>query len=81
LRKKLRADPAGERHLEKSYDLYASKYYEALPYPSVQGVETLLEFLGSETAAAKTADPKSFLDTSILTQLDSTGFIKTLYEK
>lgn len=81
LRKKLRSDPAGERHLEKSYDLYASKFYEALPYPSLQGVETLLEFLGSETPAARTADPKSFLDTTILKELDSTGFVKALYEK
>jgi NitT/TauT family transport system substrate-binding protein len=81
LRKKLRSDPAGERHLEKSYDLYAAKFYEALPYPSLQGVETLLEFLGSETPAARTADPKSFIDTSILKELDSTGFVKALYEK
>jgi NitT/TauT family transport system substrate-binding protein len=81
LRKKLRSDPAGERHLEKSYDLYASKFYEALPYPSLQGVETLLEFLGSEAPAAKTADPKSFLDTTILKELDSTGFVKALYDK
>ena len=81
LRKKLRADPAGERDLERSYDLYASKFYEARPYPSLQGVETLLEFISSDTPAAKTADPKSFVDASILEQLDSTGFIKTLYEK
>jgi NitT/TauT family transport system substrate-binding protein len=81
LRKKLRTDPAGERHLEKSYDLYALKYYESLPYPSLQGVETLLEFLSSETPSAKTADPKSFLDTAILRELDATGFVKSLYDK
>ncbi len=81
LRKKLRTDPAGERHLEKSYDLYASKYYESLPYPSLQGVETLLEFLSSETPAAKAADPNSFLDTTILRELDAAGFVKSLYEK
>ena len=81
LRKKLRADPAGERHLEKSYDLYAAKFYEAVPYPSLQGVETLLEFIGSENPAAKDADPKSFVDSSILKELDARGFIKALYEK
>ena len=81
LRKKLRADPAGERHLEKSYDLYAAKFYEAVPYPSLPGVETLLEFIGSENPAAKDADPKSFVDSSILKELDVRGFIKALYEK
>jgi len=81
LRKKLRTDPAGERHLEKSYDLYAAKYYESLPYPSLQGVETLLEFLSSDTPAAKTADPNSFLDTTILRELDATGFVRSLYDK
>ena len=81
LRKKLRTDPAGERHLEKSYDLYAAKFYEAAPYPSLQGIETLLEFISSENPAARDADPRSFVDSSILKELDAKGFIKALYEK
>ena len=81
LRKKLRTDPAGEKHLERSYDVYAAKFYEAAPYPSLQGVETLLEFLGSEIPAAKNADPKSFVDSSVLKELDTKGVIKALYEK
>ncbi len=81
LRKKLRVDSQGERYLEKSYDVYASKYYEAMPYPSLQGVETVLEFLGRENPKAKGADPKSFVDSSILKEIDASGFIKTLYEK
>lgn len=81
LRKKLRTDSEGERHLEKSYDLLASKYYEAMPYPSLQGVETVLEFLGRENPKAKGADPKSFVDSSILKEIDARGFVKALYEK
>lgn len=81
LRKKLRTDPAGEKYLEKSYDLLASKYYERVPYPSLQGVETLLEFIGKDNPRARVADPKSFIDSSIIRELDTSGFIKALYEK
>ncbi|MBI3065032.1 MAG: hypothetical protein HYY82_08840, partial [Deltaproteobacteria bacterium] len=49
--------------------------------PSLQGIETLLEFISSENPAAKDADPRSFVDSSILKELDAKGFIKALYEK
>lgn len=81
LRKRLRTDPKGEKYLENSYDLLASKYYEKVPYPSLQGVETLLEFIGKENPKARVADPKSFVDSSIIRELDTSGFIKALYEK
>ncbi len=81
LKKKLRADSEGERYLEKSYDLYASRFYEAVPYPSLQGVETVLEFLGRDNPKARTADPKSFVDSDILKEIEASGFIKALYNK
>ncbi len=81
MKKRLRTDPAGEKYLEKSYDLLASKYYEKVPYPSLQGVETLLEFIGKDNPKARDADPKSFVDSNIIRDLDTSGFIKALYEK
>ncbi len=79
LRKKLRTDAAGERQLEKSYDLLATKHYDSVPYPSLKGVETVLDFLARENPKAKTADPKSFVDARILREIDASGFIKSLY--
>lgn len=79
LRKKLRTDPEGERHLEKSYDLLASKYYDRVPYPSLQGVETVLEFLAKDSPKARNADPKAFIDASIVKEIETSGFIKALY--
>jgi NitT/TauT family transport system substrate-binding protein len=80
LKKKLRTDQEGEKYLEKSYDLLASRYYERVPYPSLKGVETVLEFLGKENPKARGADPKSFMDDSIVREIEASGFIKRLYE-
>jgi len=80
LRKKLRIDPQGEKHLAKSYELLASSYYDRVPYPSMQGVETVLDFVAKDNPKAKGADPKSFVDSSIVRELDTSGFIKSLYE-
>ncbi|MGE5818603.1 MAG: ABC transporter substrate-binding protein [Deltaproteobacteria bacterium] len=79
LRRKLRTDAGGERQLEKSYDLLAAKHYESVPYPSLKGVETVLDFLARENPKAKGADPKSFVDDRIVREIDASGFIKSLY--
>ncbi len=80
LRKKLRTDAGGERNLEKSYDLLASKHYDKVPYPSLKGVETVLDFLSRENPKVKGADPKSFIDDSLVREIEASGFIKTLYD-
>jgi len=59
----------------------SAKYYEPLPYPSMRGVETVLEFIEKDNPKAKTADPKSFVDDSLLREIEASGFIKTLYQK
>jgi len=80
LKKKLRTEPQQEKYLEKSYGLLASVYYNKVPYPSIQGVKTVLDFLSKDNAKAKGADPNSFVDSSIVKNLDQTGFINNLYE-
>jgi NitT/TauT family transport system substrate-binding protein len=81
LRKKLRTGPAGENILARSYDVYALKQYESVPYPSIEGVKTVLEFLAQENPKARSADPNSFVDMSVTKELDSSGFIRELYPK
>ena len=80
LKKKLRIEPQQEKYLEKSYDLLASTYYNKAPYPSIQGVKTVLEFLTKDNPKAKAADPNSFIDPTILKTLDQSGFINKLYD-
>ena len=81
VKKKLRITTEGERNLERSFDLLSGKYYEPMPYPSLRGVETVLGFLEKDNPKARGADPKSFVDDSLLREIDTSGFVKGLYQK
>jgi ABC-type nitrate/sulfonate/bicarbonate transport system substrate-binding protein len=81
VKKKLRIGPPQERNLERAVDLLADKYYETLPYPSLRGVETVLGFIEKDNPKAKGADPKAFVDDSLLREIEQSGFVKTLYQK
>jgi NitT/TauT family transport system substrate-binding protein len=81
VRKKLRLGPEQERNLERSLDLLVAKYYEAGPYPSLRGVETVLGFIEKDNPKAKTVDPKSFVEDSLLREIEQSGFIKKLYDR
>jgi hypothetical protein len=52
-----------------------------MPYPSMRGVETVLGFLEKDNPKAKSADPKFFVDESLLKEIDQSGFIKLLLPK
>jgi NitT/TauT family transport system substrate-binding protein len=80
LRKKMRTKAGQVKFLERSYALYASGYFESAPYPSLEGVRTVLEFLAKNKPNAAKADPNSFIDGSLVKELDDSGFIKKLYQ-
>jgi NitT/TauT family transport system substrate-binding protein len=81
VKKKLRLGAEQERNLERSIDLLTAKYYEQIPYPSMRGVDTVLGFLEKDNPKAKTAEPKTFVDDSLLREIEAGGFIKTLYAR
>jgi len=81
LSKKLRTGPESEKYLERAYDLLANKQYERVPTPSPTGLKTVMEFIAMDDPKAKGVDPSSFIDGSILKELDESGFIKSLYER
>jgi hypothetical protein len=39
-----------------------------------------LEFIAGDEPKAKGADPKSFVDESLVRELEASGFIKSLYQ-
>jgi NitT/TauT family transport system substrate-binding protein len=80
LARKLRTAPAQTKYLERSHSLYTSGYFENAPYVSLKGVTTLLDFYGRDNPRAKTANPQTFFDNSLVKELDDSGFIKKLYE-
>ncbi|HEY7166483.1 MAG TPA: ABC transporter substrate-binding protein [Candidatus Binatia bacterium] len=51
-----------------------------IPRAPVDGVRTILEGL-DRLPAAKTADPRRFIDSSVLDELEREGFLKTLYKR
>ena len=81
VKKKLRLGPEQERNLERSLDLLSAKYYESVPYPSLRGVETVLGFIEKDNPKAKTADSKTFVDDSLLREIEQSGFVKKLYDR
>lgn len=80
LRRKLRMEPGQEVYLGKTHARYSSKYLDKVPYVSVQGVKTLLEFLESQSPKARGADPEAFVDARIVMLLENSGFFTKLYE-
>jgi hypothetical protein len=82
LQKKLRIQSAQEKdvkYLEASYNLLATKLYNQVPYAMPKAIEAVLEFIAADEPRAKGADPKLFVDESIVRELDASGFIKSLY--
>lgn len=43
--KKMRMNPDQVKYVERTYDQYASTYFERIPYPSVNGIKMVLESL------------------------------------
>ena len=71
------SDPEG---LERAYRDYSAVFPE-VPYPTPEGVKTMLDDLAPRNPKAATADPKAFVDMSFVRELEASGFIKQLYRK
>ena len=70
------SDPEG---LERAYKDYSNVFPE-VPYPTPDGVKTMLDDLAKNPKAAS-ADPKAFVDLSLVKEIEATGLIKQLYKK
>ena len=65
--------------LEETYQHYAIKIMPRVPYPTIKGIRTVLDEIGTRNPKAKALSPSSFIDVSILNDLEQSGFIKNLY--
>jgi ABC-type nitrate/sulfonate/bicarbonate transport system substrate-binding protein len=59
------------------YELYGVKQLEKIPYVKIEAVE---EVLRTEGIKSGQVDPTSFVDNSLVAQLESEGFFKKLYQ-
>ncbi len=67
-----------EKELEESYQLLRS-FIQVKPYPTLEGFKTIFAELSKRVPAAKNADPKDFVDTRFIEELDRSGYIDGLY--
>jgi ABC-type nitrate/sulfonate/bicarbonate transport system substrate-binding protein len=64
--------------VKEAYALQAKNMLR-IPRTSLDGVKTILEGM-DKIPGAKTADPRRFIDSTILDELEKEGFLKTLYK-
>jgi hypothetical protein len=66
--------------LAEAYEIYANKYLLKVPLPTVEAIRAVLEELESRNPKAKGQDPKKFFDDRFVRELQSSGFIDSLYQ-
>ena len=64
--------------LEETYRVF-SALYEKAPYPTLEGIQPILDEISAENPKAKNYKPENFVDTGIMKQLDESGFIGSVY--
>jgi NitT/TauT family transport system substrate-binding protein len=67
-----------EKRIEDAYQALR-EMVKAKPYPSIEGFRTIIKDASERIPAAKTANPKDFIDASLVEELDKSGFIDALY--
>ncbi len=66
--------------LEDSYDGYV-KMIPKKPYPTLKGIQYVLDLLAPQIPAAKTAKPEQFVDLSFLQELQREGFFNEMAKR
>lgn len=66
--------------LQEAYESIGLNLIPEKPYPTMKGIQIILREMGAKDAAARSARPEQFVDTSIIKELDTSGFIDRLYK-
>jgi hypothetical protein len=77
LRKYLRTDET--ELLNETYDVQISKYLMKTPLTTTEAVRSIIDELAERSPKAKEYEPAKFFDDRFVRQLDSSGFIESLY--
>ncbi len=67
-----------EKQLEDAYQTLR-EVVKLKPYPNMESFKTIFKDVSDRIPAAKTADPREFVDISFLQELDKSGYIDGLY--
>ncbi len=66
--------------LDATYDAFV-KVVSKKPYPTLKGIQFLLDEVGAKIPQAKTAKPEQFVDLSLLQQLEKEGFFAEMAKR
>ena len=66
--------------LERAWQAYTAAYPDNL-LPTPEGVKTALDDLAPRDPRAAAANPRLFVDPSLVQEIEATGFVKQLYKK
>jgi NitT/TauT family transport system substrate-binding protein len=61
---------------DRTYDVYAQKYYQRVPLPSVRSMQNILDDLAEANPRAREVDAARLVDPSFVQQLQAEGFFR-----
>lgn len=65
--------------LEDAYAFYSPRV-QKIPYPTLKGIQFILDEMAERHPLAKKAAPENFVDLSVLQEIDQNGFFKQLWK-
>ena len=79
--KHLRMDPKKDREaLEDSFHEVVIEQMLKIPNPNLEAVKMGIELLGKERPPKMSADPKDYVDTTLMLELEKSGFLQSVYK-
>jgi ABC-type nitrate/sulfonate/bicarbonate transport system substrate-binding protein len=67
--------------LDETYKEIALKVAPEKPYPTLPGIQTILDELAQKNPKVKTYKPEDFVDMSFVKKSDDEGFFQRLYKR
>ena len=64
--------------LEETYRVF-SALYERVPYAAPEGIQPILDEISLQNPKAKSYKPDDFIDTTVVRQLEQSGFVGSVY--
>jgi ABC-type nitrate/sulfonate/bicarbonate transport system substrate-binding protein len=66
-------------NMQTAYEEMSQRLIRAVPYPSPEGIQTIMDQLGKTRPQVKKFKPGDFIDPTILREIEDSGFVKRLY--
>jgi hypothetical protein len=65
--------------LNETYDFYAQRV-QKIPYPTLKGIKFILDSIAETQPRARNVAPETFVDLSLLQEIEQSGFFAQLWK-